>query len=745
MASQTYEADVDEEGSVRVVFVTDAAEEGSRIADTLRVAGYVVVDVPLSMLVARAAVQRPDVVLLDVDAKAALEELVAFRRVPGSTSTAFVYIGGGAGPIRSARDAIAHEGSAFFRRPIDVGALVDHIAVLTGGPPIRSDRRSPPPPSALSSLPPPRLGSVPPDRPSAPSLPAPGARTSGPPLPMSVPSLSELGDPPSRSLATLATVSSELAQLLADAEVRAEQMLHAEAPLPSPEEEIESVLPADVLASLDEPLEGDEDDGLEPRAGGEHHDRDGGAFHAKATTSGGSKLTTSAGRTGSQFPRERRPANETPAWDASADRHKTGEWSPRPERSVEPRPPLHAVSEEAAPASLGAEVEVADVETARPAVLPSIPPSVVRPSQAPVRGGSEAPARISAGSIVVHEAVDARRFFAEAIAARRSGSLCFEHEGVVRRVVLRDGDLVTAASGAESESLVCFLGERGELPREEVERLSGKIPPYGRHAGAALVAHGWLGQDQLWSALRAHAEWIAATVLGLAGGTAQLEPEPPGRLRSEPSVFAAKAGAEIFIELVRRVVSPEEAIEALGGDASRIGDGATSSLLGECALVPQELELVTRSRGGTVGELAMRSPVAEILAVVHGLHLLGVLDIIVAIDRADDSRVADIDAESAALDEEATRARIRARLELVDEGDYFSLLGVRREATSYEVRRAFIELRRTFEPTRIITPRTMDLTDDVRKIVVVLEEAYEILRDSARRERYRRAIEARPA
>ena len=33
--------------------------------------------------------------------------------------------------------------------------------------------------------------------------------------------------------------------------------------------------------------------------------------------------------------------------------------------------------------------------------------------------------------------------------------------------------------------------------------------------------------------------------------TAQLELDPPGRLRSEPSVFAAATGAEIFVELVR--------------------------------------------------------------------------------------------------------------------------------------------------------------------------------------------------
>jgi DnaJ-class molecular chaperone len=38
----------------------------------------------------------------------------------------------------------------------------------------------------------------------------------------------------------------------------------------------------------------------------------------------------------------------------------------------------------------------------------------------------------------------------------------------------------------------------------------------------------------------------------------------------------------------------------------------------------------------------------------------------------------------------------------------------------------------------------VDLADDVRTIVLVLEEAYEILKDAARRERYRRAIETAP-
>jgi curved DNA-binding protein CbpA len=99
----------------------------------------------------------------------------------------------------------------------------------------------------------------------------------------------------------------------------------------------------------------------------------------------------------------------------------------------------------------------------------------------------------------------------------------------------------------------------------------------------------------------------------------------------------------------------------------------------------------------------------------------------------------------AELDAEAIRERVRARMQLVDDGDYFALLGVTHTATGYEVRRAFLELRRAFEPARILTAQVLDLADDVRKIVLVLEEAYDVLRDAARRERYRRAIDAVPS
>jgi AmiR/NasT family two-component response regulator len=70
------------EGSSRTptVFVSDASAEAVRISDMLRTAGYAVVDVPLSMLISRASVQKPNVVLIDVDAPGALDEVKKLRQ-----------------------------------------------------------------------------------------------------------------------------------------------------------------------------------------------------------------------------------------------------------------------------------------------------------------------------------------------------------------------------------------------------------------------------------------------------------------------------------------------------------------------------------------------------------------------------------------------------------------------------------------------------------------------------------------
>lgn len=340
---------------------------------------------------------------------------------------------------------------------------------------------------------------------------------------------------------------------------------------------------------------------------------------------------------------------------------------------------------------------------------------------------------------------DAARALAEVIRKRFSGALAVESDAGIRRMVLRDGDFVLAASAVHNESLLAFLVQRGDLSADLLQSLGRRLPAYGRHAGAALIAHGHLRQDDLWPVLRSHAEWLLATVIGIERGSASASREIPPRLEAEPAVFGGATGAEVFVEVMRRAVSPSAAIEALGGSAARLTDGPHPTLLSECALSDVEQRLVSQAKATQLSELLDRAPTADLPAVLLALVELGVLEALaapqpVAAAAAAASPARDFDQ----YDEDALRARVRARRALVDEGDYFALLGVSSGATGYDIRRAYLELRREFEPSRALTANTADLLTDVELIVEVIDEAYDILKDDVRRERYRRAILAKP-
>ncbi len=683
------------------VFVSDPSAEAERVAQQLRGAGYRVVDVPLSLLAARVAVQTPSVIVVDADAVGAAEAVAGARSVMGGARLDILFLG----VERPQEEAFSLDpsgaASGFFARPVDPQALVRKVDALTGGP-------SKSPPSAPPPSGPPRSNG--PSTSAQPWPVGPSERRSPIPTagPLSVVPVSGRSPPssggvreaplsarsvrPSVSIQT--SLSPELEALLAEAEQRVGAQMARELAPPTPEEEIESVLPEALLAALDEPLEEDEDDGLAepPRSRVElpPDEPDGG--RAGATTNAGRSLT---------------PASS------------------------------HAMAAEflgvaptlAAPPMAGPGPAVVVVDQPVPTLEPEF---VGRPTDVP--------------AILLLGPEHAPKMLASGIAARASGCYTFESGGALRRVVLRDGDVVTAASSADDETLLVFLTSRGDVPRDQVKDLTGKLPPFGRHAGAALVGHGLLRQDQLWPTLRAHAEWLLGRTFLIDRGTARVEQDPPGRLRQEPSVFGGSSGAEVLVEAARRVVTPEEALRRLGGGGACIAEGP-SALLSECALGVDERAVIQTARGASLEELARREAGAGIASVVYGLSLLGVVVVgtpalpepaepSVASAALPSSAVSAVDA----LDLSAVRERVRARLELVQEADYFTLLGVSREATGYEVRRAYLELRRAFEPARVLTPELVDLEESLRTIVLVLDEAYEILRDGARRERYRRAI-----
>ncbi|MDF3066525.1 MAG: hypothetical protein K0R38_2126 [Polyangiaceae bacterium] len=767
------------------------------------------VDVPLGLLVNRVSVQRPALILCDADAPGAVESVERIHRdVPGGHRVDVVFIRErGAHSAPELTGIIEREGSGSFDRPVDDAALTRKVEALIGPPtrheprprlapggrapilvaatrrPFRYEQKSSPSaaPERPPSQPPKSATWVAPAPSSPPSAPG-SSPVSAPDAVVPPPaSLRREDAPPPLSMAPnaqqlpQARLSPELEMLLGRAEQRVTQGRTSVAPPSdrlSPEAELEAILPNDVLAALDEPL--DLDDGDESDAGPSTH---GGDERGSTRGTAGTGTKTNSG---SKAPGPEKSAAGHPS--AEVQPSEPGKTEPPPSRETEPpktppnmplRAPVESLGSDPAPAppsdgeqrgtaagvpselpppsvAQGAAPEPSpdhpqQISTKPPRATANTPPEPLHIAPAP------APPAVLAAPLPLQlpttlRAGEAIQCLAVAVRSRYTGAVAFEAPDGIRRIVFRDGDFVTAATSVDAESLVACLIERGTLPADASAKLGRKLPLFGRHAGAALIAHGYLQQDELWPVLRTHAEWLIGRIARLERGETGVEPEVPPRLATEPAVFGGATGAEVLVDLVRRVSPPDMSIARLGGAGVRLRGGPSLSLLGECALEADEVELVRSLDGETLGDVIARARSRDFGSAILALVALGVLEKSGALPepRRPAPGIAERP-ELDRLDHEALRKRIAARRALVDEGDYFALLGVGRGATGYDVRRAYTQLREELDPTRILTATTADLRDDVDAILSLLDEAYEILSDDLRRERYRRALEASPA
>ena len=501
--------------------------------------------------------------------------------------------------------------------------------------------------------------------------------------------------------------------------------------LPSPEDEIEAVLPAELLASLDEPLEADdeEDEMVGPPARatqgpqlGRERTRDTGAPRTTGASTTGSGATPAAHRRVTPDHATSAPSAAPAHTHGGTHAGSTGGGSSTTGSERNERRPAAGSQGSFRPAR-------PDLEAAPPARLPAPPPT-----------GAPFPTAVAPG--------EAMLVVARAIASRTGGSLCFVEGAVERRIVLREGDIVTAAS-TRRRRVAPRVPRRPRRPAAR-DRAAARARSSRRSAATPAPRssrEGTCGRTRCGPTLRAHAEWVLARVLQTPSGRLVVEATAAGpaggraerlrRIDRRRGVRRARAphrvagGRRRAARRRRRAPRRRAAAPRCSRSARSAPDGARRA----CA----------RSRGGRCATLLDGAPEGDLATVVFALAQLGVLEVL--------------------RRRSATRARgarrgLRGRRRARRRGDPRAGAGARCSSSTTATTSRCSASPATRRATRcaarssscgarsirraMLTPEVADLAPDVRKITVVLEEAYEILKDTARRDRYRRAIEAVP-
>jgi tetratricopeptide (TPR) repeat protein len=345
---------------------------------------------------------------------------------------------------------------------------------------------------------------------------------------------------------------------------------------------------------------------------------------------------------------------------------------------------------------------------------------------------------------------------------RWSGVLVLSQGRVTKRISLREGWLVAAESTRPSESLVAWLRDSGRLAPASLERLARHggggprpegplpelaalrelrlVPPrdlllaLGEHLRRTLLdAFTWSEGTFALEAARAGAEakvpgvdplplvqegvetrWSAERVVADLRAQASRYPKPTRegvpllrRLRRDASVEALLAsldGTRTLAAALHAAASPRALSAAwvlVTAGALAFADGPRDAASG--AAPPVEIEIV-RAAPAPVSPAAREPSAAEA--------------------GADEDAAATLSAE--VRDKHAHLARL----------DHYEILGVPRNATPADVRRAYVQAARRFHPDAVARLGLDDLKREANEVFARIVRAHTTLSDATRRRDY---------
>jgi hypothetical protein len=323
----------------------------------------------------------------------------------------------------------------------------------------------------------------------------------------------------------------------------------------------------------------------------------------------------------------------------------------------------------------------------------------------------------------------AARFFGRVWAERVTGRFDFETRDGVRTLYVEEGRPVAADSEVAEDQLAALAQRDGLISRQQERALRSELGGLApRTLAVRMVERQLLKQTELYGLVRRHLEQVAYSLFG--------PDEVRYRFLSEAAPVDAKvalpqSALAFWVEGVRRKGDEVQLSAALGGPSALVRLREHSAELADLGLTAKERRLVGLIDGlRTQEELVFASGLDPSAAVrlLGALQALGVVEVL-----APARPTARAEASSELL---IDLSRVAAKYEQVRNGDYFEILGVPRQSTSYEVRQAFDRLSREFHPARFAGLRDDALPGRLSEIGRMLAEAVDVLADDHTRRAY---------
>jgi len=315
-------------------------------------------------------------------------------------------------------------------------------------------------------------------------------------------------------------------------------------------------------------------------------------------------------------------------------------------------------------------------------------------------------------------------------ALRITGAIDVVNEdGRMRSLYFEEGEPVGFDSNLSNDRPCEHLLRAGLITSARYAEMRAGPRQSARRACSTLVDDGGLLASELFTAVRGVLTEQLLSVMEWDRGTFLYRED---RTHDADRVRLAHSFDVLLAEGVRRKYDADRLWRVLGAPSTILGPGNAALRIPPLSVQQKRAARLLDGKRA-LDDVILETGGSPEVALTTALVLLscGACEVVakgIAPDIAD-RLVAESDIE---------RERIEDRLQLARHGDYFTVLGVDRLATTFEIRAAAERLRNRFDPERFSSPALADLKRSVQEIRDIIDEAEDVLADDQLRDAYRR-------
>ncbi len=329
---------------------------------------------------------------------------------------------------------------------------------------------------------------------------------------------------------------------------------------------------------------------------------------------------------------------------------------------------------------------------------------------------------------------DAAALIARLFASDFTGHIVFRRGATEMVIHIESGRPVFASSNLANDRMGELLLREGKITAEQFARCRDLVRDTGRRMGEILVERGFLKRRELLPAVRRHVEDIIYSLFAWDQGEYRIV---AGDGAASERIRLSRHPAAMVLEGVRRKLD-RSTLERLLGPPTAVVETTDrdklAAITGVADLSAEERAALAAFDGSAdLAQVARLTgaDLANVYQLAWGLHLLGLVTTRRRVGDDDDAPAL-VGESDLAID----RERVHARHALVLDADYFALIGVRRDASGFEIKRAYEAARRDFAADTFPAELRKELATELDDIAQVLDEAYRVLRDDKLRNAY---------